>query len=394
MAASDRFRRFSACIAVLIALCAVSTTHATSIRAYHIGNSVTDTLRYNGVNAQAVSMGHTYTYGKHISPGVRLAQTWNYQTNSGQQMYSANGFGLYRDALTNHTWDVVTMQPFDSILSGADGDLAMVKNFINYTLPTSPNARFYVYSRWPRFINGTLNYEQRWLTPYTYTGTNIYDPSNETRGYFQTLVDRVNQEMPTLGKRVLMVPVGDVLLEVDRRMRAGRIPGFSSVNQLFTDHIHFGDTGSYIVGMTFFATLYRDNPMGTAKPVNWANISSAQVAQFQEAVWQVVSGHAYSGVLRGDFNRDAAVTLADFSILANNFNRSVAGLGQGDADGNRLVNLSDFAQLSASFNNLAAAQARSRPAVVPEPSSFTAALLVLPWLLRRRSVPAASPSPN
>lgn len=361
----------------------------TSVRAYHIGNSVTDTLRYNGVNAQAQSQGHSYTFGKHISPGVRLVQTWNYQTNSGQQMYSANGFGLYRDALTNHTWDAVTLQPFDSILDGSSGDLQMVKNFVSYTLPESPNARFYVYSRWPRFRDGSLNYESRWLTPYTYTGTDIYHPSNETKGYFESLVTRANQEMPQLSKKVLMVPVGDVLLEVDRRMRAGQVPGYTSINQLYTDHIHFGDTGSYIVGMTFYATLYRDNPMGTPKPVNWANITSAQVAQFQEAVWQVVSGHAYSGVLRGDFNRDGTVSITDFSLLAGNFNRTGMTLAQGDADGNRTVNLADFAQMASSFNLQAADAVLSRPGAaggssVPEPGSAGALAVCVAAIASRR----------
>ena len=358
---------------------------AVTIRAYHVGNSVTDTLRYNGVTAQAAQMGHTYTFGKHISPGSPLSYIWNYTASTPAQ-YSANGFGLHREALVNYTWDAITLQPFDAAINGSSGDLVMTKNFINEALPRSPNAQFYVYSRWPRRNdNGdgtySLNYEQKWLTPYTYTGTNGGDPSNETRGFFESLVTRLNQDLPNLARDVKMVPVGDVLLEVDRRMRAGQVPGYTSINQLYTDHIHFGDTGSYIVGMTFFATLFRDNPMNTPKPVNWANITSAQVAQFQSAVWSVVSGHAYSGVIPGDFTKDGRTDIADFSILGSRFNSNVSGLGQGDANGDLRCDIADFSLMASKFNQQGFA---TTTRTVPEP---VAGALLAGWgasLSRRR----------
>lgn len=383
--------RAAVAAAVVLVLLAAPAAPATSLRVYHIGNSVTDTLRYNGVNAQATQMGHSYTFGKHVAPGQRLVTTWNTTPTSPGQ-FSANGFGLYHQALRDFTWDAVTLQPFDSILGGSEGDLQIIKNFINYTTPKSPNAQFFVYSRWPRMRdNGsgtlTLNYEQQWLTPYTYTGTSTSHSSNETRGFFETLTQRLNDDLPGLNKKVRMVPVGDVLLEVDRRMRAGQVPGYSSINQLYTDHIHFGDPGSYIVGMTFFATLYRDNPMNTPKPVNWANITAAQVAQFQSAVWSVVSGHPYSGVIPGDFTRDGKTDIADFSILASRFNTTVTGLSQGDANGDLRADITDFSILAASFNQGASTATVS--GAVPEPTSFVF-LAAAAALTRRRGRPVSS----
>jgi hypothetical protein len=367
--------------------------NATTLRVYHVGNSVTDTLRYNGVTAQAAQMGHAYTFGKHISAGASLPTIYNYTSTSGH--FHANGFGLYRDALDDFTWDAITLEPFDNSINGTNGDLVYAKNFINYALPQSPNAQFYVYSRWPRKVddgngNLALNYEQKWLTPYTYTGTNPGNTSNETKGFFESLVDRLNSDLPNLNKNVLMVPVGDVLLEVDQRMRAGQVPGYTSVNQLYTDHIHFNDTGSYIVGMTFFATMYRDNPMNTAKPANWAGISAAQAAQFQSAVWDVVSGHAYSGVIPGDFTRDGRTDINDFSILASRFNKSATSLAQGDTNGDRFVDITDFSLLAASFN-VSANGSSATLATVPEPGAVgVIALLAAALKCHRRREPLAS----
>ena len=63
-------------------------------------------------------------------------------------------------------------------------------------------------------------------------------------------------------KPVLMVPVGDVLLELHERMKAGRVPGFNDIAQVYVDGIHFNNVGSYVVGTTFYATLFQDDPRG------------------------------------------------------------------------------------------------------------------------------------
>lgn len=366
-----------------------NTASAASVRAYHIGNSVTDTLRYNGVTKLAQADANTYTFGKHISPGVKLSQTWNYQSNTGT-MYSANGFGLYRTALKNYTWDAVTLQPFDSALLGSSGDLQMVKNFINYTTPKSPNSQFYVYQRWPRKVKNssgvlTIDYQKKWVQTHNYdTSTTSSAYANETRGYFDRLLYRVNLEKPAaLKKKVLMVPVGEVMFEVDKRMRAGLIPGYRNISQIYTDHIHLNHFGSYIVGLTFYSTMYRDNPVGGAVPANWneANITSTQRRQLQEAVWKVVSTYPTSGVRLGDTSRDGILNLDDADVIRGSFNLPAETVGAGDANLDGVVSIRDFAMLASNIN----ADAMPTAAAVPEPGTAAVALAAAaPLLLRRR----------
>ena len=54
-------------------------------------------------------------------------------------------------------------------------------------------------------------------------------------------------------------------------------------------------------------------------------------------------------VLAGDFNRDRAVNLSDFTILANNFGQDGRTFSQGDANYDGVVNLSDFTILANRF---------------------------------------------
>src|SRR5271165_7225485 len=115
-------------------------------RAYFVGNSVTDTIRYGSLARLAKSRGHVLTWGRDMIPGAPLSWLWEHPKDGFQE----EPFGLYPRALSEFRWDVLSLQPFDRHLDGKDGDLAMAKNFIDLALPKSPGLQIYVYARWPR----------------------------------------------------------------------------------------------------------------------------------------------------------------------------------------------------------------------------------------------------
>ncbi|HEY9666098.1 MAG TPA: hypothetical protein V6C91_04800, partial [Coleofasciculaceae cyanobacterium] len=51
-----------------------------TLRVYHIGNSVTDTINYNGLRQLAQSRGHQYIFGRHMIPGAPLSWIWQHPT--------------------------------------------------------------------------------------------------------------------------------------------------------------------------------------------------------------------------------------------------------------------------------------------------------------------------
>ena len=96
--------------------------------------------------------------------------------------------------------------------------------------------------------------------------------------------------------------------------------------------------------------------------------------------------------ISGDANRDGAVNLGDFNVLASNFGQSGREWSTGDFSGDGLVNLTDFNLLASNFGQSASAGGptpddwTSLAAAVPEPSSLAvaASALALPLLHRRR----------
>ena len=274
-----------------------------SLRVYHIGNSLTNGINYAALDAIAEGDGREYVFGRHVISGAPLS--WIYDRPDAGNRQSP--FGRYYDAFTQNEWDVLTLQPFDRQLYQPDGggDVQVAQKFIDLATAKSPHLQTYVYQRWPRrtkLADGTYapyDYEKLWLR--TYTGK--WDRTNETRDYFNQVVTELRKAYPDAGKPVLMVPVGDVMFELNRRIIAGQVPGVASIDELFWDGIHLTNWGGMVLGTTFYATMYQRDPRGlTFQRYDvlddpWdRTIDPGFAAAVQQVVWDVVKGHPFSGV--------------------------------------------------------------------------------------------------
>ena len=334
------------CVSAAVAVGAVASFSSAATpqaqRVYHIGNSVTDTINYPGLATLAATRGDTHNWGRHMIPGAPLSWIYGhpndgFRTNPQAPAGSTENQG-YPVALPNYEWDAITLQPFDrqlgtptAVETAPDDDLPTIRAYLGLLRQNAANhdTSVYIYSRWPRRNNETstdnnsLNYQQQWDR--TYTGG--WDGTNETRDYFQKVTDGTRTIVDDLAgsgtkNPVFMVPVGDVFYEIDKRAEAGQFSpgsGIDDVVDFYTDGIHFGNLGSYVVALTFYSTMYHEDPNGLGVPTEWANqlgtgaghfdfpnassfsplrgdLTAADVALLQDAVWDVVNGHPYSGV--------------------------------------------------------------------------------------------------
>ncbi|MFT3785979.1 MAG: hypothetical protein QM770_07415 [Tepidisphaeraceae bacterium] len=309
-------------LSTLSVLAAASSARADldlrTIRAYHVGNSVTDTITYTSLQPMIAATGNTYVYGRQTIAGTPLSGIWA-NPNKG---FTTAPYNHYTTALPNYTWDAVTLQPFDRMMYGfPDADLPAVRQFIDLTLTNPANAatQFYIYERWPRRNeitnpDGTKSYpafDYQYMFDRAYTHMNwgnsfeTYN-TNETRDYFTQLLKLTRDSYPNLQKTPLMVPVGDVLYELDKRLRTGIIPECPDISGIYVDAIHFGDLGRFAVGTTFFATMYATDPHGmSASSYKSTQIHPGQAAKIevtdtrwvnlvQDVVWDVVRTHPYA----------------------------------------------------------------------------------------------------
>jgi hypothetical protein len=300
-------KRFTLLLPLVAVALATSSAHALVKRVYHIGNSVTDTINYNGLGAIASGMGDSYTFGRHMIPGAPLS--WIYEhPNDGFREPSG-----YAAALPNQSWNVLTLQPFDRQLgtptdaASTQNDLAVIREYVTLLRQNPANAasNIYIYSRWPRRASDTAPIDYPALWNRTYTGG--WDGTNESKDYFQRVTVGTRQIITNLGaaNRVNLVPVGDALFELDRRIKLGQVPGYTDITQFYADGIHLTNVGGYLTGLTFYATMYGKDPSGQPVPTQYSNagyggspplpISPALAAVLQNIAWTTVSTHPFSG---------------------------------------------------------------------------------------------------
>jgi hypothetical protein len=81
------------------------------------------------------------------------------------------------------------------------------------------------------------------------------------RPHDYALLEGLKKEFPAMwGKgRLGMIPVGDVMLALHKKIRAGAMPPLKGVGQFAPGHMRSG-LSRYMLGATFYAVLFRDHP--------------------------------------------------------------------------------------------------------------------------------------
>ncbi len=250
-------------------------------RVYMIGNSVTDGVNYYGFNTLAEDPsgpGNTHIWARLMIPGAPLFMLWDASEARAEYAFTETPFGYPIDAFVNYDWDVITLQPFDRQLVDTDpvngqGDVLQSVRFANLAKTRSPNVQFYILGRYPRSGNSNNNdpandptqTADSWNTTYTTPYSEYYNNS-ECRDYPVELAAAATVAVPTLSKPFRVIPLGEIMYSLNNKMKAGQVPGYTKIWQFYMDGIHLTTTGSYVNACAFYATIYKESPVGRIVP--------------------------------------------------------------------------------------------------------------------------------
>lgn len=297
---------------VAMMLFPIGSSAEEQLRVYFVGNSVTDTVRYDSLVELGKARDIEFTVGRHMIPGAPLDWIFDHPDSGFQN----EPFGYYPKALKEFAWDAVSLQPFDRHLVGKNdkgeerGDVEIIRELALRAAKQNPDVQIYIYARWPRITadGKDMAFDKNDYDPASpgsgadlseadlygdrfnakYTGG--WDASNESREYFDQLLVEVRKVTPFLNKPAQLVPVGEVMFRLDEKMRGGEVPGYTSIYQLYRDGIHLGEMGSYLVGCTFYSMMTHQSPIGLpTKP--YGELDPVVAKTVQKAVWEVVQEH-------------------------------------------------------------------------------------------------------
>ena len=334
-----------------------------TMHVYHVGNSLTRGLTLAQLHELMATRGIDYQFGAQLAGGTSLRRHWDviagttkqFKTKTWETRNPAGGtfepchpdweknpfperFGKYDQALTKHKWDALVLQLYGAHV---EEDVGAIRDFIALAEKNRSAKRYYIYSTWPQRPGakdavGTItaqpiDYQAAWSRVYDDAARKDWKDTYASRDGRTQLMKRLRAEYDgKLGHPICTIPAGEVLCELDKKIKAGQIPGLAEaharnpkllpgwnpetgvkagVNILYADPIHLnpiphleGTVGTYAVAMTVMSVLTASSPVGLTGKIHGLDDEkdAALVKALQETVWEVVKTHPYAGIARAN----------------------------------------------------------------------------------------------
>ncbi|GAB4110916.1 MAG: hypothetical protein Kow00105_19660 [Phycisphaeraceae bacterium] len=318
--------------------------HAAALLTYHVGNSLTEDAGVVDALPELVSdAGHSLITGYHI----RCARSLDYILNNPTDVcIPPNAFGTFDQAFANHAWDAITLQPHTG--GTLRQEYEAFKSMIQLARqnPNNADTPFFLYATWDARPEPGVSFYRNWYDPAPVDPDGTWTRKAES---FKWVYRQLKSDPELAGVELKILPVGDVLAEVDRRLRSGEVVGFSGGHEFYRDELHLNRAGRFAVGNTFLSMLFGIDPTGvpTNRFYNTNNDSQQVTPEFaavvQEVVWDVVNNPRFVSPLAGDVDGDGFVGIADLNAMLGGWNLNVPFFDmQADPTGDGFVGIDDL----------------------------------------------------
>lgn len=174
-----------------------------------------------------------------------------------------------------------------------------VGRFAGLAYAANPDTRVYVYETWPSLNSGP--------------GADTKDDPDAATPWRERVALElpiwqgvVTQSASLTGHEVKLIPAGQAMGQLADAIRDGKVPGITSIQEMFSDDIHPNGKGLYFVAMVQAAVIRNASPEGLppkltrAWPSRDAVLSQEQATALQRIAWQVVSGYVPAAGAAGE----------------------------------------------------------------------------------------------
>ncbi len=266
-----------------------ATSDGKTVRTFHIGNSLTDTV-VPWMEPLAAAGGHALEFHRFTIPGAPTDWLWE---------HPGSGFGdaRYEEAFAAYApFDHVFTQPFAGHGRSIENEADFSGRFYQAARRHSPKVQAWLYVQWP-----TAKLDDSWSKGEGALAqlSGIHRPSktfaqaieNFVR-YAEAVRNRIHAT--SAGRPVGIVPAGPALAALKARIDAGKVPGMTDLfKDAYSDDLHLNAKGAYLVSLVHYACIYRESPEGRFGPLN-SGLTPAQAKIFQTIAWDAVKRYPFA----------------------------------------------------------------------------------------------------
>jgi len=349
----------NACLAIIAVsgTCAADPTETGKVMSvYWVGNSLVRSITPTRLHELVAEKEIDLQFGSQLKGGFSLAKHWevlekgevirywesNKPRGDGFEPGRPDGdtlpkrFGSFWTAHKNHKWDALVLLPF--LAPDREKEYQALRKFVDYVIKHNSAKQIYLCQSWiglpvlrdeqgRRAGLGRVDYQAVWKSDLRQKGRLDSGLLTGVQRDYYKLIDRANEEFADrLGKPLRMIPFGDIVYELDKRLKAGRIPGLAELyerdprripswdpklgdkvgaNILYADRHHpvaaphlDGTIATYVMGLMYYSVLTGQSPIGlSGDAYDFGNARDEPLRRaLQMAVWDVVRKHPYTGV--------------------------------------------------------------------------------------------------
>ncbi len=323
---------------------------------YWVGNSLVRSITPTRLHELVAERGIDLQFGSQLKGGFSLRKHWDVLERGEEIRYwesnkpvgdrfepgRADGdtlprrFGSFWAAHKNHEWDALVLLPL--LVPDRQKEYEALRKFVEYTIEHDSAGQIYLFQSWiglpmlrdeqgRRAGLGQVDYQVVWESDLRENGPLDAGLLMGVQRDYYELIDRANEEYgERLASPIRMIPFGDIVHELDKRLKAGAIPGLAELykrdperipswdpgigtqagaNVLYADHYHpvaaphmDGTIATYVMGLMYYSILTGQSPIGLSGDAYQLGDEKDEDLRhaLQTTVWDVVREHPYTGV--------------------------------------------------------------------------------------------------
>jgi len=293
-------------------------------KTFFLGHSLVNLDLPNMVRKLSIAGSKVFTYSVNIANGANLQYHWNNSsTTQGNSWKTTLPLGGFENFILTEAVPLQGHLTWSKTYRFAD-------SLCRYAKLQNPNIQIYIYETWHctssgnGSTSGTGGYPCSWDPEST---TLWRTRLNNDLPKWQSIADSINLIHTN---PMLIIPAGQALAQLYDSIVANKVPGITSINQLYTDNIHLTNTGNYFIACVMYGAIHKTSPAGLPNQLTnpWNSLytdfpTATQAGIFQRIAWKTLCAYPRDGVNCITTNINESVSAEKIIVSPNPANSTI-----------------------------------------------------------------------